>query len=153
MLEKQYKTKKIDNHFFWCNYYLKIVNRGGVYMFFKKKATKGKTSANITNYAGERMDKLDAEGNLPFGWVTHNRKYVDMIEDDLQPFREAMWNAKEEKDKLAAYKSFLMFLEDGKDYYAKYGECVSKYFEVNICDSAEAHGVRENYSKLVEGQE
>ena len=48
-------------------------------MFFKKKSTKEKIATKKTNYEGERMDRLDASGNLPFGWVVHNQKYVDMI--------------------------------------------------------------------------
>ncbi len=122
-------------------------------MFFKKKTTKEKIAARRTNFAGERMDILDAEGNLPFGWVVHNQKYVDMIENDLQPFRESMWNAKTDKEKYSTYKSFLQFLEDGKKHYIKYGECVGKYFEMYICDSAEAKGVMEKFKKLKLGQE
>lgn len=130
---------------------------GGFSMFFRKKTKKEKIVAQKTNYAGEKMDRLDNDGNLPFGWVTHNQKYVDMIESDMQPFREAMWNAKTDIEKFSAYKSFLLFLEDGKKHYIKYGECVGKYFEVYICDSAEANGVCEKYDqlyyKLKKGQE
>lgn len=122
-------------------------------MFFKKKTVKEKIAASKTNYAGESMDKLDESGNIPFGWVVHNQKYVDMIENDLQPFRNAIYNANTDQEKYAAYKSFLQFLEDGKKHYCKYGECVGKYFEVYICDSVETNGVIEKFKKMKQGQE
>ena len=116
-------------------------------MFFKKKSTKEKIAAKKTNYAGERMDRLDASGNLPFGWVVHNQKYVDMIEKDMQPFRDMIYNAKTDIEKYAALKSFLLYLQDGKKHYAKYGECVLKYFEEHICKSTEAE---QRYKKFKE---
>jgi hypothetical protein len=117
---------------------------------FKKKNTAEKIAAKRVNYAGESMDKLDAEGNLPFGWVTHNRKYVDLIENDMKPFREAIYTAKGEIEKYAALKSFLLYLQDGKKHYCKFGECVGKYFEDYICDSEEAAQRRKEYKELVD---
>jgi hypothetical protein len=86
---------------------------------FNRKTTKEKIAAKRVNFAGERMDCLDATGNLPFGWVVHNQNYVDMIENDLQPFRQAIIDAKTDKEKYAALKSFLMFLQDGKNTIMK----------------------------------
>lgn len=105
---------------------------------FKKKSTKEKIASKRTNYAGESMDRLDQDGNLPFGWVLHNQKYVDMIENDLQPFRQAISDAKTDVEKYAALKSFLLFLHDGKVHYYEVNECVGKYFEEHICNSMEA---------------
>lgn len=109
-------------------------------MFFgkKKKTTKEIIAAKRTNFAGESMDHLDKDGNLPFGWVVHNEKYVDMIERDMQPFRQAIANAKTDTEKYGALKSFILYLQDGKVHYREYGECVGKYFEEYICKSAEA---------------
>ena len=117
---------------------------------FKKKNTAEKIAASRVNFAGESMDKLDAEGNLPFGWVVHNRKYVDMIEADMEPFRQAISDAKTDIEKYAALKSFLLYLQDGKKHYCEFGECVGKFFEDYICDSAEAEQRRKAYKELVE---
>ena len=117
-------------------------------MFFKKKTTKEKIAAKKTNYAGERMDRLDASGNLPFGWVVHNQKYVDMIEKDIQPFRDMICNANTDIEMYAALKSFLLFLQDGKEHYSKYGECVLKYFEEHICNSTEAEQRLKKFKEL-----
>ena len=117
-------------------------------MFFKKKSTKEKIAAKRTNCVGESMDRLDKDGNLPFGWVVHNQKYVDMIEKDIQPFRDMIYNAKTDIEKYAALKSFLLYLQDGKMHYAKYGECVLKYFEKHICNSTEAEQRLKKFKEL-----
>ncbi len=106
---------------------------------FKKKTTKEKIAARKTNYAGERMDRLDKDENLPFGWVVHNQKYVDMIERDMQPFKQAILDAETDIERWAALKSFLLYLQDGKKHYCKYGECVGKYFEEYICGSGKKY--------------
>lgn len=115
-------------------------------MFFKK--TKEIIAAKITNYAGESVDRLDKDGNLPFGWVTHNQKYVDMIEKDMQPFRQAIASAKTDAEKYGALKSFILFLQDGKEHYKEHGECVAKYFEEYICKSEEVKQRMKAYKEL-----
>ena len=70
----------------------------GIFDFFKKQTTQEKIAASRVNFAGESMDCLDKEGNLPFGWIVHNQKYVDMIERDMQPFRKAIQDAKTDNE-------------------------------------------------------
>ena len=48
-------------------------------MFGRKKTTAQKIAAKKTNFAGVRMDRLDKAGNLPFGWVVHNKKTVKFL--------------------------------------------------------------------------
>lgn len=119
-------------------------------MLFKKKqkSHREEIAAKRTNYAGESMDELDKDGNLPFGWVFHNQKYVDMIEKDMQPFREATWNAKTDIEKYDAFKSYLQYLKDGKKHYYEISECVGKYFEEHICKSVEAKQSKEKFKQL-----
>lgn len=120
----------------------------GLFGLFNKKTTKEKIAAKRTNFAGESMDHLDKDGNLPFGWVVHNQKYVDMIESDMQPFRQAILDAKNDIEKWAALKSFVLYLKDGKKHYYQMGECVGKYFEEYICKSTEAKQRKEAFKRL-----
>lgn len=125
-------------------------------LFFKKKTTLEILQEKRTNCVGESMDRLDANGNLPFGWVVHNQNYVQQIENDLQPFRQAILDAKTDVEKYAALKSFVLFLEDGKKHYSEMGECIGKYFEEYICDSEETKQRRERFEaikKKLKGQE
>lgn len=117
----------------------------------KKKTTKEIIAASRVNFAGESMDELDASGNLPFGWVVHNQNYVDMIEKDMQPFRQAIVDAKTDVEKYGALKSFLLFLKDGKQHYYEISPCVGKYFEECICKSMEAKQRKEAF-KRIEGK-
>lgn len=120
----------------------------GLFNLFNKKTTKETIAAQRYNYAGESVDRLDASGNLPFGWVTHNQKYVDMIEADLQPFRRAIDDAETDIEMYGALKSFLIFLEDGKKHYNEISACVGKYFEQYIIDSCEADHHRKAFAKI-----
>ncbi len=104
---------------------------------FTKGANKNTVEVR-TNSAGENIDKLDSEGKLPFGWVIYNKDYIDMIENDMKPFRQAILDAKTDIEKYAALKSFVLYLQDGQRHYYEIGECVGKYFEEYICKSEEA---------------
>lgn len=120
----------------------------GLFNLFNKKTTRETIATSRYNYAGESVDRLDASGNLPFGWVVHNQYYVNMIEADLQPFRNAIYNAKTDIEKYGALKSFLLFLEDGRRHYYGISACVGKYFEYYIYESGEAVHARENFAKI-----
>ena len=122
---------------------------------FKKKATIEKMQKIRKNSTGESMDKLDKNGDLPFGWVAHNKKYVDMIEKDMKPFRNAISSAGTDVEKYGALKSFVLYLDDGKNHYKKINACVGKYFEEYIYNSTEAEQRRKdfkNIEKKIKGQ-
>lgn len=122
-----------------------------IFKLLKKNTTKEIIAARRVNYAGESMDHLDKDGNLPFGWVVHNQKYIDMIENDMQPFRQAIVDAKTDREKYSALKSFMLFLQDGKKHYYEISPCVGKYFEEYICKSMEAKQ-RQDALKKIEGK-
>lgn len=104
-------------------------------------------------------NRLEQDIDLPVGWVVHNKNYVDMIDTDIQPFRERIFKAKTVKEKRDALKSYIIFLEDGKKHYKKINPNVGRYFEEYICDSAESVGyieelshIEENFEQLVESE-
>ena len=102
------------------------------------------------NSAGENLDELDKDGNLPFGWVTYNKNYVDMIEKELDYFRKLYDNANGTKEKRDALKSYFTYLEDGKVHYNNLNVCVGKYFEDYICDSQERKDNAKRLKRLEE---
>lgn len=122
----------------------------GLLDIFKKQSTKEKIASKRTNYVGESTDILDQDGNLPFGWVAHNQKYVDMIEKDLQAFRQAISDAKTDVEKYAALESFVLFVQNGIVHYHKVNECVGKYFEEYIFNSMEMQQRTKEYRELKE---
>lgn len=120
----------------------------GLADLFRKKTTKEKIAARKTNYAGERMDRLDKDGNLPFGWVVHNQKYVDMIEKELKQYRKDIHTASEDIVKLVSLRLYLQYLKDGQERYNKMGECVGKYFEEYVCGSYETQQYIKAFEEL-----
>lgn len=101
-----------------------------------------------TNNAGENLDHLTPEGNLPFGWMTYNQEIVKQMEDEVETFRDSVNNTKDPLKKYAALKSYLLYLEDGKKHYSKISECAGKYFEEYICNSYMTESYLKQFKKL-----
>lgn len=99
----------------------------GLFNLFSKKQT---NSTKQTNSFGESIDRLTPEGELPWGWVTANKAFVDQIQAEAQEFVEA-WVQSEGKDVLkeyAALKSYILYLKDAKALCISKGECFAKWF-------------------------
>ena len=114
----------------------------GLFDSFKKKKR--------TNFAGEDLDHLTPEGELPFGWMVHNQEIIKQMDDEWFSFRCAVSDAKDPVKKWAAMKSYLLYLEDGKKHYTAVNECVGKYFEQYYCDNPFTEKVLEQFPKLEE---
>lgn len=102
-----------------------------------------------TNVAGEDLNHLTSEGELPFGWMAYNKEIVKQMDDEWFTFRCAVDDASDPIKKYAAMKSYLLYLEDGKKHYTSMNECVGKYFEEYYCDCPYTDKIREQYEKLV----
>ena len=76
------------------------------------------------------------------------KEYVDMIEKDMQPFRQAILDARTDIEMYGALKSFVLFLKDGLRHYYQINICVGKYFDEYICKSAEAIKRKNEFEKL-----
>ena len=98
----------------------------GLFKSFKKKRT---------NSVGEDLDRLTKEGELPFGWMAYNKEIIKQMDKECAAFRSIISAAKNPKEKHAAIKSYLRFLEDGKKHYKKINVCAGKYFEQYCCDT------------------
>lgn len=94
------------------------------------------------NSFGEDLRHLTADGELPFGWVSHRKNIVDQIDAELAVFRKAINEAQTPEQSLAAISDYFQYLEDGKKYYSNIGECEGKYFEEYVIDSEETKGNR-----------
>lgn len=92
---------------------------------FKKK--KQPAPVQPVNSFNEPLDKL-VDGDLPWGWVTYNKIFIDKIETEFNYFRES-WvdarNSKDQKTEYAALKSFLLYMDDVQKLCDKKGECFS----------------------------
>ena len=99
--------------------------------FFKKKKTKDIVAEKRTDFSGESMDRLDAEGNLPFGWHRANKEFTDKISEEYKYFSDMCYEAKElsPKEYSAALKSLVLYLEDVKKICYSKNECFVFWFD------------------------
>ena len=106
----------------------------GLFDFMKKKApvTKQHTPATgmETNSFGERYDRLTADGELPWGWVTKNKEFCDRIQGEFMYFTNILIEArnKSPKEQYQALKSFVLYLVDVEKLCKAKGECFDLWF-------------------------
>ena len=68
-------------------------------------------------------------GELPFGWVTRNKNFVDKLQKEYTYFMDCWLEAKVgTKEKYGALKSFIMYLEDVEKLCKAKGECFEFWF-------------------------
>lgn len=101
----------------------------GLFDLFKKKQQQ--PAQNVKpNIVGMHSDRLDSNGELPWGWIAANKVFVDQINGRHKYFLDA-WLGVKGKDVLkeyAALKSFVTFLNEAKERCVKNGECHAKWF-------------------------
>ena len=102
--------------------------------FFKKKKqtpaaayTFTGLNQNKVNSCGESLDKL-VNGDLPFGWATHNKAFTDKLQSELTYFNRQVWEAEYDGNPIArrnALKSLVQYMEDVQKLCDSKGECFS----------------------------
>lgn len=92
----------------------------GLFDLFKKKPPKQET-----------LDRLGEDGELPWGWVYHNKDFTEKVQAEYLYFINEYTKNKHDDTlkKYAALKSLLLYIEDTKKLCAKKGECYLFYFE------------------------
>lgn len=90
------------------------------------------------NTLGEPLDRLNKDGELPWGWVAYNKSIIQQIDTEISHFRNEINAAKGVLRQYAALKSYVLYLKDGYNHYSKIGECEGKYFNEFIVKSQES---------------
>lgn len=77
-----------------------------------------------TDTLGQPLDKL-IDGELPFGWYSHNQDYLKPYEDELTRLASAIYSSTDKKQSLLNYFEYLeKFKQDCKSK----DECFEYYF-------------------------
>jgi hypothetical protein len=99
-------------------------------MFFKKKKSE-EIAAKRTNYAGESVDKLDKDGNLPWGWYAAHKEFTDERTTEYTYFLDNYCEARSKSplEKYETLKSLVLYLEDAKKLCYSKGECFAKWYD------------------------
>lgn len=91
---------------------------------------------NNHNTLGQSLEHLDENGELPFGWAYHNKKFTDKIENEFSYFLKC-WTNVRGKDTLKEYtalKSLIVYIKDAEKLCKSKGECFSKWFSDCVAD-------------------
>lgn len=122
-------------------------------MFFKKKETVlQKMQKSKVNSFGDDLTKLDENGNLPFGWISHNVEFTNQIESEYKHFKTEYLNSRD-SDALSQYsalKSFLLYMQDAKTLCESKGECHAKWFNDIIYDEEYISEKIEELNELIQ---
>jgi hypothetical protein len=105
-------------------------------LFKKKKKTPKKGTYNLRIDFGKPddstvdMNHLDKDGELPWGWYTHNKAFTDRINNEYSHFLNMWIYSKQQapKKQYEALKSFVLYLEDVEKLCKSKGECFEFWF-------------------------
>lgn len=102
------------------------------------------------NTFGEPLNHLDANGELPFGWVAYRKDVINLIENELNPIRQKIHSSKDMQSEISAIKMYINYLKEAQKRYSQMGECEGKYFKEYIVDSVESKNRKKRLKYLQE---
>lgn len=84
---------------------------------------------NHVNSLNEPLDKL-VDGNLPWGWIAHNKEFTDKIQKEYSYFLKSWVDARTRSpnELYSALKSFVLYMEDVEKLCKSKGECFEFWF-------------------------
>lgn len=76
------------------------------------------------------LDHLTKEGDLPWGWHSHNKAFTDKINNEFSYFLNSWLDvrSKSPSEQYQALKSFVLYLEDVEKLCKSKGECFEFWF-------------------------
>lgn len=82
------------------------------------------------------LTHLDENGELPWGWLYHNREFTEKIEKEFSYFlnRWISSRGKGASTEYAALKSLILYIKDAGNLCDSKGECYSKWFSDCVAD-------------------
>lgn len=76
------------------------------------------------------LDHLTKDGELPWGWHSHNKAFTDKINTEYSYFLNMWLDARNKtpKEQYQALKSFVLYLDDAGELCKSKGECFEFWF-------------------------
>lgn len=105
----------------------------GLFDFKKKKDFKNENVLKVLKALATPEDDLEhltKEGELPLGWVYHNKDFVDRINNEYSVFLNIWLDSRNKAPMIqySALKSFVLYLEDVEKLCKSKGECFEFWF-------------------------
>lgn len=82
---------------------------------------------NNHNSFGESLEHLDEDGELPFGWYSHNEEYIKKVENKLANYATSLRNQNTE-NRIKTLKEMIAYYYSVKNEFYSKGECFKKCF-------------------------
>lgn len=118
----------------------------GLFGFGKKKPAPKKKN---TNSFGEDMNHLTKDGELPWGWVTHQKDFIKSQEKIIDTAFENVLSAKNTSDKIAAYESYFGIVHSVGETCRNTGETHYEWFRYYILTSQWYMDQKKNYKTML----
>lgn len=110
-----------------------------------------KTGAKPVSKPSVDMEHLTDEGELPWGWIMHNKEFTGKIGSEYTHFLNSWLDARKKspKELYPALKSFVLYLEDAEKLCKSKGECFEFWF-YGLIASKEYIEKRKNELEILE---
>lgn len=82
------------------------------------------------------LDRLTAKGELPFGWVSANKEFVQKIEAEYKSLSDEWYSSRKKgvMKEYATLKSLVLYMEDVKGLCDSKGECFAEWASIMVAD-------------------
>ena len=100
------------------------------------------------NTFGDDLRHLTPDGELPWGWVYHNKKFIEKQEARIEKQWSAVIDSKLTDDKLGAYRKYFNVVNAVGETCKKAGECHYKWFCECIIGSVWYNDQMEKYRRF-----
>ena len=101
---------------------------------------------------GQRMDRLDANGDIPYGWHYANRATIGKLEGEHFYFTNEYYGAKRAGKgvlvEYAALKSLIQHMEDTRKLCISMGECFAKWSLDSVADPVRLNELKTDLAQM-----
>lgn len=103
---------------------------------------------------GQQIDRLDANGHIPYGWYYPNRFFTQEMKANYDYFLNRYIAAKKEEHGIIAVRNalrdFIRYMEDAKRVCEYRGECFVAWGELHIFDRLAVDGYKRDLQEIEE---
>ena len=107
-----------------------------VYDYDRTRTSKSTSPATTKKQYPTPPDRLDENGELPYGWIYAHKDFTQKIESEYRQFLHAWLDSKTKAplEQYAALKSFVMYMNDVQAMCKRKGECYDCWRSVLFTD-------------------
>lgn len=125
----------------------------GLLNLFKKKDVVPPKERNTNEvFKTDDLTHLTSEGELPWGWHSHNKDFIEKINNEYTHFLNMWLDSKkqEPKKQYEALKSYLLYIEDVEKLCKSKGECFEVWFNELLPSPIYLEEIKEELANLTE---